>query len=212
MRRRGLPVRGLLRIICVLAFVSALSGCGVATQNTATPLPSSLGLSATSTTTTVPASQAAHQLEAYFLKEGRLYAVNEPYSTDPLGAALEALDIGPSADEAARGITTAFSESPAQITSAGVTKDGVAFVKVDNEFTSLPGEALEEAFAQIVFTVIGLPNGPTSVEFLYLGYHLDALVPPGQLLSRGVTRLDYCLFAPSSYLPCRKVTGTEGVS
>jgi hypothetical protein len=199
-------------LLGALALVSALSGCSVATQGTATPLPSSLNIGPTSTTTTLPASQAAHQLEAYFLKGGRLYAVDEPYSTDPLGAALEALDIGPTADEANRGITTAFSESPAQITSAGVTKDDVALIKVDNEFTSLPGEALEEAFAQIVYTVIGLPNGPTSVEFLYDGYHLDALVPPGQLLSRPVTRSDFCAFAPDSYIPCQKVTGTVGIT
>jgi spore germination protein GerM len=205
-------MRRLAPLVGALALVSALSGCSVATQNTATPLPSSLTLGAApTTTTTVPTSQAAHQLEAYFLKGGKLYAVDEPYSTDPLGAALEALDIGPTAEEANRGITTAFSASPAQITSAGV-KDGVALIKVDDEFTSLPGEALEEAFAQIVFTVIGLPNGPISVQFLYDGYHLDALAPPGQLLSRPVTRSDFCAFAPTSYIPCQKVTGTVGIT
>jgi spore germination protein GerM len=206
-------VRRLAPVICALAFVSALSGCSVATQDTATPLPPSLTIGPTSTTTTVPPSQAAHQLKAYFLKGGRLYAVPVPYSTDPLGAALEALDIGPSFDETADGITTAFSESPAQITSAGpVGKNGVAIIEVDQEFTSLPGESLEQAFAQIVFTVTGLPDGPSSVEFLYLGYHLDALVPPGQLLSRAVNRSDYCLFAPLSYIPCQKGTGTVGIN
>jgi hypothetical protein len=205
-------MRRLVPLFFAIAIIPALSGCSVATQNTATPLPPSLTLGPTPTTTTLPLGQAAHQLKAYFLKGGRLYAVEEPYSTDPLGAALEALDIGPSADEADHGITTAFSESPAQITSAGVTKDGVALIKVDSEFTSLPGEALEEAFSQIVYTVIGLPNGPTSVQFLYLNYPLDALVPVGQLLSRPVTRLDYCEFAPSSYIPCQKSTGTVGIT
>jgi hypothetical protein len=207
-------MRRLVPLACMLTLVSAISGCSVATQNTATPLPSQLSLGAPTTTSTLPPpSHATHLLKVYFLKGGQLYPVEEYYSTDPLDVALSLLGDGVTADEASRGITTAFSESPAEITSAGpVGKNGVALIEVDQEFTSLPGEALEQAFAQIVFTVTGLPNGPSSVEFLYLGYHLDALVPPGQLLSGAVNRSDYCAFAPSSYIPCQKGTGTVGIN
>jgi spore germination protein GerM len=203
-------VRRLVPLVCALALVSVLSGCTVATQNTATPLPANLKLAPTTTTTTPPASHATHQLNVYFMKEGRLFPVLEYYSSDPLDVALAYLGAGPSATQTSRGITTALI-SPAAITSAGPIKNGVALIEVDSEFTSLPGEALEEAFAQIVFTVTGLPNGPSSVKFQYLGYPLDALVPPGQLLSRGVTPSDYCAtFAPAGYIPCQKITGTVG--
>jgi spore germination protein GerM len=195
-----------------LALIAALSGCSVATQNTATPLPPRLALAPTTTPTTVP-NHGTHQLQVYFLKDGRLYPVLEYYSTDPLGAALLALGIGPSVDEADHHITTAFSASPAEIASVGpVAKNGVALIEVDSEFTTLPGVSLEEAFAQIVFTVTGLPNGPSSVEFLFDQSRMEALIPPGQLVNRPVMRSDYCAFAPLSYLPCQKSTGTTGVT
>jgi spore germination protein GerM len=190
-------MRRLLPLICALALVSVLSGCSVATQNTATPLPSQLALGPTVTTTTLPPSHATHQLKVYFIKEGRLFPVLEYYSTDPLDVALAYLSAGPSAGDASRGITTAFSEIPAAITSAGpVSKDGVAFIEVDSEFKSLPGEDLEEAFAQIVFTVTGVPNGPSSVEFIYESSRMQALIPPGELVDRPVTQDDYRAFAP----------------
>jgi spore germination protein GerM len=201
-------MRRLVPLLGGLALVSALSGCSVATQNTATPLPT---LGPTTTITTIPESQATHQLKVYFLKGGALYPVLEYYSTDPLSSALEALGIGPTFDEVNLGITTAFSEQHAQIRSAG-TENGAALIEVDSEFRTLPGESLEEAFAQIVFTVTGLPDGPSSVKFLYNSAPLGALIPPGQLVKRPVTRMDYCAFAPSSYIPCRKSTGTTGIT
>jgi Sporulation and spore germination len=205
-------MRRLVPIACVLALVSALSGCSVATQSTATPLPSQLGLGPTPTTTTLPPSHTARQLKVYFLKAGLLFPVEEYYSTDPLDVAIADLADGVTADQAARGITTAFSESPAEITSAGpVGKNGIARIEVDQAFTNLPAEAYEQASAQIVFTVTGLPN-VDSVEFLYLGYPLDAVVPPDQLLKGAATRNDYCAFAPVSYIPCHKTTGTVGIT
>jgi spore germination protein GerM len=199
-------------ILAVLALTMVLSSCSVATQDTATPLPPSLGLSPTTTPTTLPASQASKQLKVYFLRGGLLYPVLEYYATDPLTAALEALEIGPTATQADKSITTALLTN-AQIRSAGVvTKKGVASIEVDQEFTTLPGESLEEAFAQVVFTVTGLPIGASSVQFFYAGSPLDALIPPGQLVKGAVTRMDYCAFAPASYLPCRKSTGTTGIT
>jgi spore germination protein GerM len=207
-------VRRLVPLLGALALISVLSGCSVATQDTATPLPSRLILgSTTTTTTTIPASQPTHQLEVYFLKDGRLFPVVEDYSTDPLSQALEALGGGPTVYDSNRyGITTAL-DSQSQIRSAGpISKSGVALIEVDSGFYTLPGESLEEAFAQVVFTVTGLPNGPSSVEFLYNGSHLDALIPPAQLVKRAVTRTDYCTFAPLSYIPCQKSTGSTGIT
>jgi hypothetical protein len=203
-------MRRLVPLISALALVSVLSGCSVATQNTATPLPPNLKLEPTTTTTMPPASHATHQLNVYFIKEGLLLPVPEYYSTDPLDVALAYLDAGPSAGQTSRGITTALVPSAAITSAAPIGKNGVALIQVDSEFTSLPGVALEEAFAQVVFTVTGLPNGPSSVKFQYLRYPLDALVPPGQLLSRAVTASDYCEFAPAGYIPCQKITGTVG--
>lgn len=147
-------------------------------------------------------AQGTHQLKVYFLKGGRLVAVLRPYSTDPLVAALTALEGGPTPKEIDdQGITTAFSESPADITSAG-TRDvrggKIALVEIDVAFITLPGEAFEEAAAQIVFTVTGLDGGPTSVEFFLNTNPVQALVPPGKLVNRPVTRNDYCVFAPAN--------------
>jgi spore germination protein GerM len=191
-------VRRIVSLIGSLALISVLSGCSVATQNTATALPPSLTLPPTSTTsTTLPPSHATHQLEVYFIKQGRLFPVKEYYSSDPLDVALADLDTGPSAGDVNQGISTAFSEIPAAITSAGpVGKDGIAFIEVDEEFTSLTGVALLEAFAQIVYTVTGLPGGPAAVKFVYDASLRPALIPPGELVDRAVTRLDYSTFAP----------------
>jgi spore germination protein GerM len=204
-------VRRLAPALCTIALVLALAGCSVATQDTATPLPSSLALPPTTTATTIPESQATHQLKVYFLRSGVLYPVLVSYSTEPLTYALEALGIGPTAAEADKFITSALLPS-ALIRSAGPVKNGVVPIEVDQEFTTLPGESLEEAFAQIVFTVTGLPIGASSVRFVYADQPLDALIPPGQLVRGDVTRMDYCAFAPTSYLPCHKSTGTTGIT
>ncbi|HEY5272177.1 MAG TPA: GerMN domain-containing protein [Acidimicrobiales bacterium] len=205
-------MRRLMPLLGALALVSALSGCSVATQNTATPLPTRLTVPPTTTTTTVPSSKGTHQIKVYFLKNGRLYPVLEYYSSDPLGLALGALEIGPTAIETDEGLTSAITEQAAQITSVGPPRDGIALIEVDQAFVDLPGEALEQAFAQIVFTVTGLPDGPASVEFFYNSNRMQALIPPGQLVIRAVTRSDYCAFAPLSYIPCQKVTGTAGIT
>jgi spore germination protein GerM len=205
-------MRRLMPLLGALALISALSGCSVATQDTATPLPTKLTVPPTTTSTTVPASQETHQLKVYFLKDGLLYPVLEYYSSDPLGLALGALEIGPTARETDEGITSAITEQAAQITSVGPPRDGIALIEVDQAFVDLPGEALEQAFAQIVFTVTDLPDGPSSVVFFYNGNRIQALIPVGQLVNRKVTRSDYCAFAPLSYIPCQKVTGTAGIS
>jgi hypothetical protein len=177
-----------------------LGSCSVATQNSATALPPQLTLPPTTATTTTLVTPGTHQLKVYFLKGGRLFAVQRPYSTDPLVAALTALEGGPTPKEIDdEGITTAFSESPADITSAG-TRDGgkIALVEIDVAFITLPGEAFEEASAQIVFTITGLAGGPTSVEFFLNTTRIQALIPPGSLVTRPVTRNDYCLLAPAN--------------
>jgi hypothetical protein len=185
--------RGLLGYVCVLAVV--ISGCSIATQNAATPLPPQLRLPPTSstTTTTLPISKGTHELQVYFLKNGQLHPVQQPYSTDPIVTALTALAIGPSPDERGNGITSAFSESPAQITSAG-TRDGgkTALVQIDQAFLDLQGEAFEEAAAQVVYTVTGLAGGPKSVEFLLGSVPKPVLVPPGFLVSGPVGQENYC--------------------
>jgi spore germination protein GerM len=195
----------LLGYVCLLAV--ALSGCSIATQNAATPLPAQLRLPPTSstTTTTLPVSKGTHELQVYFLKNGQLYPVQQPYSTDPIVTALTALAIGPSPDERANGITSAFSESPAQITSAGTRNNGkTALVQIDQAFLDLQGEAFEEAAAQAVYTVTGLTSGPKSVEFLLGSVAKPVLVPPGFLVSGPVTRENYCASAsgtPWSFCP-----------
>jgi hypothetical protein len=108
--------------------------------------------------------------------------------------------------QAQRGITTAFSDSPAQILIAGAEPKGKPWsVEVDTSFLNLAESALEQASAQIVYTLTGLPNGPNSVQFVLDGQALESFIPPGKLVNRAVTRLDYCDFAPLDYTPCAHI-------
>lgn len=189
-------------LLVVVAVAIALSGCSIASQKTAVTLPSSLRLTS-STTTSVPISTPSSQLSVYFLQNTRLVAVPVYYAADPVPYALAALGRGPTVAQAQRGITTAFSNQPALILIAGVVpKGGVASVEVDTSFLNLPELALEQASAQIVYTLTGLPNGPNSVRFVLDGQKLESLIPPGKLVNRAVSRLDYCEFAPLDYTPC----------
>jgi spore germination protein GerM len=190
--------------LILVATAVGLSGCSIASQHAAVPLPLHL---TDSTTTTVSVVTPTNQLSVYFLQDGRLVAVPVPYyPTDPVGSALEALGIGPTASQARRGITTGFHESPVNIQIAGtVTKGGIASVTVDTSFLNLSVIALEEASAQVVFTLTGLANGPNSVRFILDGQALESFVPPGRLVNRAVTRLDYCDFAPLNYTPCAHI-------
>lgn len=196
MRRRALLLVGVLSLL--------FSGCSIASQRSAVPLPPSLHLAAASTTT-LPSQVPTNVLSVYFLKNGRLSAVSGYYGTDSLGVALAILSNGPSLPQARSGITTGFNESPAKIQLAGAfNKGGTASIEIDTSFLNLSVIALEEASAQIVYTLTGLPNGPSSVRFVLDGQALESLIPPGKLVNRAVNRLDYCYFAPLNYTPCSK--------
>lgn len=192
----------------VIAAAIALGGCSIATQHSAVPLPQQL---TNSTTTTIPVVNPTNHLSVYFLQHGRLVSVPVPNNpSDPLGSALTALGIGPTAAQAARGITSGFSEAPASLQIAGtVAKGGTASVAVDTSFLNLSVLALEEASAQVVFTLTGLANGPSSVRFILDGQALESFVPPGRLVNRNVTRLDYCIFAPLDYTPCAQISSSS---
>ena len=187
--------------VVVIAAALALSGCSIATQHSAVPLPQHL---TDSTTTTIPVVNPTTHLSVYFLQNGHLVPVPVPNNpSDPLGSALTALAIGPTAAQAERGITSGFGQALASLQIAGtVAKGGTALVAVDTSFLSLSVIALEEASAQVVFTLTGLPNGPNSVLFVLDGQALESFVPPGRLVNRSVKRIDYCAFAPLDYTPC----------
>lgn len=199
MRRRAVLLFGALSILA--------SGCGIASQRSASPLPASLRLGAAKTTTTLPSQIPTNLLSVYFLKNGRLSPVTAYYSTsaDALIVALAVLSQGPSSQQTHAGMTTAFTEFPAKIQIAGTfIKGKPANVEVDTNFLNLPATSLEEASAQIVYTLTGLPDAPSSVRFVLDGQFLESLIPPspGTLVNRAVTRLDYCQFAPVNYTPC----------
>lgn len=196
-------LRGLLILFAVAL---GLSGCSIASQRAAVPLPLHL---TNSTTTTTPASTPTNEISVYFLRDGLLVAASE-YATDPIASALLLLGRGPSQAQLGKGMTTAFEESPAKLSTAGaITPDGTVSVEVDTAFLNLPVIPLEEASAQIVFTLTGIPNGPSSVRFVLDGQALASFVPPGKLVDRAVTRLDYCRFAPLNYSPCHTAAATS---
>ena len=198
MRRRAIVVLGVISLL--------LSGCSIASQRSAVPLPSSLHL-ISATTTTIPIQTPTNELSVYFLKNGRLSPVAGYYSTDPATFAMAVLSNGPSVPQTASGITSAFNESPALIQLTGAfTKGGTASVEIDTSFLNLPVISLEKASAQIVYTLTGLPNAPSAVRFVIDGQALESLIPPGKLVNRAVNRLDYCQFAPLNYTPCSKAS------
>lgn len=196
----------------LLAAAIGLASCAVPTQDAATRLPDQLALPATSATTT-PAG-TTRSLDVYFLRDGRLTPVREPIpvTTGSLAAVLLALSIGPSAALAKRGYTTAFTDSPAQLSLAGpVSHDGVASVEIDPAFERLLGVPLEEASAQIVYTITGVPDGPKAVRFVSGAAMLASFIPPGEFVDRPVTRSDYCAIAPlGTHCAAAKPSGPTG--
>lgn len=198
-------------LVVAVALGLVLGGCGIPTQQSATKLPHALQLLPSASTLPVLGGVTG-TVTVYFIKDGRLYPVPYPEQQgSPLSTAITALSLGPSYVQTEDGITTGFSETPAEISLLSTpSQGGLATVEVDDQFLELQGTPALEAYAQVVYTLTGIPGGPKSVQFESQGVPLEAFIPPGRLVSRPVTRSDYCELAPIGTNGC--AAGPSGSS
>lgn len=206
MRRRAL-------LGALVALAIATSACGIPIQGTATKLPAQLQLPAT-TSTTQPASNSNLHLLVYFIRAGRLFPLEEYYPTSnnpnaALQAALFWLSNGPTAVQAKCGVTSSLL-APTSLTMEGSPHNGIVTVDVGSNFFGLEGIPLEEASAQIVWSLTGQDTGVTEVELTYDHIHIETYVPPGTFVNRAVNRADYAPLAPTGETTCP--AGGQGTS
>lgn len=201
---RHRPARRLLARLAVLAL---LGGCGlsengepqaIAPEN----LPPGLLDPNPVSSTTLPQSPGTTTVAVYFLmRDGdgeRLVKVEREVAnaTEP-GDRIGALFSQPTSTEAEEGLTTRI-PADTVLVDVPVVDDEANELVVDlsNEFTSsIEGEELAKAFAQIVYTVTAI-DGVRQVRFLVDGKEIRAPDAEGVEKEGAVTRADYAALAP----------------
>ena len=152
----------------VLALITALSvgavGCGsdpddAATSTTTVTAPgSSTSTSASSSSTTTTTTVEKTTVAVYLVRGEHVGPVRrDAVAASPARSAMEELLRGPSAADAAAGLTSAI---PAGTTLLGLTiADGTATVDLTSTFGSGGGSlSMQERVAQVVYTLTGFPS------------------------------------------------------
>lgn len=133
-----------------------------------------------STNTTTPGSDGVErQAQLYFVRGNRLERVEVPASGGPLsaGRVLSLLLNGPPRT-APKDLTTSV---PPATALRGTSLSGSTLrIDLSGEIKSLGGSAAKAAYAQLVFTAVGLP-GVRSVRFAIEGDNIDAITDDGSL-------------------------------
>jgi len=195
------------RLVARLAVLALLGGCGlsedggpqaIAPEN----LPPELLDPNPVSSTTLPESPGTTGVAVFFLmRDGdgeRLVKVERQVAnaTEP-GDRIGALFSQPTSAEAARGLTTRI-PADTVLVDVPVVDDEANELVVDlsNEFTSsIEGEELAKAFAQIVYTMTAM-DGVRQVRFLVDGTEIRAPDAEGVEKEGAVRRFDYAALAP----------------
>lgn len=142
-----------------------------------------------------PASER-EEFEVYLVRQGRLAAVRRASSSAGSGvrAAMRALLEGPTPDERGERIR---SQIPSRTSLLEVrVVNFIAVVDLSAEFqTPAPGDAVVLRVAQVVWTLVRLPN-VTAVRFLIDGEPISVVTGNGTVVDRPVTSPDYAVVAP----------------
>ena len=160
------------------------------TTPVATPPPTTPPTPSTTPSTTVPATAAPTDLvdvTVYFLRDERLVIAHRSVAAPAvLRGAIEALLAGPTADEAAVGMTSTV---PAGTTVLGVDlDDGLATIDLSGEFGSGGGSlSMFGRVAEVVFTATQFPN-VDRVVFWMEGAPIEFLGGEGLILTEPQTR------------------------
>lgn len=182
---------------CVVAAMGLLAGCGMPTDGSARPIPSSeipAALFASPPATAAPPTtlQPNHgtPTSIYFFDVSLVLVPQQRELRAPLTlqGILNALDDGPTGNEFKLGIQT-FIPVGAHLLGIGVKRQ-TATVGLDSSFSSMDLTQTINAFAQIVYSVTAL-DGVHSVRFEYGGTAFPAEIGNGQIVYTPVTRHDY---------------------
>lgn len=175
------------RLLLVGVLATLLLGCGVSTQTEPVPLPVQPSPSASP----APTESNASSVTVYFVRAGRLAAVDLPAPDDSVETALRLLVEGPNASEAAVGFETALVPQRIEV---GPDRRLPLTVDVSPEFTSIAGDDQLLAAAQLVWTATSnAPDAPVRIRVE--GETIE--LPTDEGLSRlPVGRVNYRTVAP----------------
>jgi spore germination protein GerM len=174
------------------ALAALVAGCGVDPQ----AAPDDLDVPSIPAATSAPASRTSGpEVELWFLRDDRLTPVTRPADAADPATALELLAEGPSAEEAADGLTTAIGPPPLDVVAnEGSDADDVLTVGVNPAFTAVAGEDQLREVAQVVWTVTGFA-GVDAVRFTSDEGPLEVPTDAG-LSDDPVDRDDFASLAP----------------
>jgi hypothetical protein len=191
--------------VLTMLFGAVLVGCG--SDDTSTTTTSRVTTTSTaSTSTSVNASATA---SVYFIRDEKVGPAGRPVTAGtPAQSALTALLAGPSAEDAAAGLSTLI-PSGTKLLGVSIAND-IATVDLSKEFTSGGGSlSMQGRVAQVVYTATQFPSAH-SVNFRVDGAPLTVLGGEGVMLDKPQTRADWESFTPAilveSPLPFAKVT------
>jgi spore germination protein GerM len=190
-----------------LAGLALLGGCGVSADGSpqaiaSTDLPPGLLEVNPSSSTTLPESPATTTVGVYLLEEAadgvRLVSVDrEVTDADVPNERLSTLFLGPSETEMDAGITSAI---PTDTVLLDVSTDEDAnevTIDISNDIFTIEGEALAQAFGQIVWTATEPDaGGYRTVRFFVDGEPTTVLDGEGAEKDGPVVRADYTNLSP----------------
>lgn len=202
--RRHVRRRGATRLVLAGLPALLLASCGVPADGdpqviAADNLPPDLVDPSQSTTTTLPPAQTV-PITVYLLRQtsgGTQLVPVEREVTDPTepGQRIEAvLDAQPTAQEEARGLSSAIPPDVELLEAPLNRDDRVLSIDLSGEFFAIQGPLLSNAFAQIVYTAAEL-DGVRSVRFRVDGRPQQAIDDEGAQQS-SVDTSDYRSLAP----------------
>jgi hypothetical protein len=178
--------------------LALVAGCGVPTGGTAETIPASdvpYGLASPSPSP--PASAAADAVvepgrvflvDASDVLVPRVREVDGVTAEERLGALLDELATGPTAEERDRQLSTALTPE-VELAVVGLT-DGTATVDITGSPAVPAGQASRQAVAQVVLTATSVP-GVDAVVLTLDGERVEAPLPSGELTAEPLTREDY---------------------
>ncbi|HEX5166694.1 MAG TPA: Gmad2 immunoglobulin-like domain-containing protein [Thermomicrobiales bacterium] len=176
---------------------------------TATPVaPSPTASTATQASPTAVANDQVTILSIFFLRDEKIATVHRtvPKTQQVAAAAMAQLLAGPTAEDAAAGMTTAIPEGTEYI---GTTiAEGVATVDLSSEFESGGGSlSMSARLAQVVYTLTQFPT-VDFVTFTLDGEPVTTFGGEGIVLDRPVSRKDFEDLTPIIFVASPAVNDT----
>ena len=178
--------------------LTLVAGCGVPTGGAAETIPASdvpYGLASPAPASPAPADPdpvvepgRVYLVDAADLLVPRPREVEGATPEERLGALLDALAAGPTAEERDRQLSTAL--PPEVRLSVVELVEGTATVDIAGTPEAPAGQASRRAVAQVVLSATSVP-GVEAVVLTWDGERVEAPLPSGELTAEPLTRADY---------------------